>query len=371
MTHDFGGFNMDITTYTMLLVCKLWGLTWSFRDGAVDAKQLTPDQIERKVDEFPSLLEYCSFVFSNCGAIIGPFFEYADFKNWIEMKGHYKSMPRGLSNGWVTIVPSITCLLGGFLCLGIHIALVMQGFSVYTCGEKGFADSGSFLWKVFYYFVAMSGQRFMYYTPFKMTDASMIACGIGYNGTKQKDDKSPPEHLFDRIVSIYVIDLETGWSCIEMMKYWNHMVHVWLNRYTKDRLVKPGEKAGIMATFAVFGVSAFWHGFYPFYYFMFMQCGCFVELCKDVYRSRVLFSAIPPPLNHVLSNFLTMLVLNYLGVSFNCLTFERGFNFGRATYYYVYILIPLTMFLWKALGIVKIAKKKEQALAAKSEKKEK
>ena len=33
MVTDFGGYNMDITTYTMLLVAKLWGLSWAYKDG--------------------------------------------------------------------------------------------------------------------------------------------------------------------------------------------------------------------------------------------------------------------------------------------------------------------------------------------------
>lgn len=33
MYTDFGGFKMDITTYTMMLATKLWGLGWAMRDG--------------------------------------------------------------------------------------------------------------------------------------------------------------------------------------------------------------------------------------------------------------------------------------------------------------------------------------------------
>lgn len=36
---------MDVTTYTMILVTKLWGLTFAFKDGAMDMKLLTPDQV--------------------------------------------------------------------------------------------------------------------------------------------------------------------------------------------------------------------------------------------------------------------------------------------------------------------------------------
>jgi hypothetical protein len=33
MYTDFGGYNMDVRTYTMLLMTKLWGLTFAYKDG--------------------------------------------------------------------------------------------------------------------------------------------------------------------------------------------------------------------------------------------------------------------------------------------------------------------------------------------------
>ena len=42
MVTDFGGFNMDVTTYTMILVCKLWMFAFAYRDGGEDPKKLLP-----------------------------------------------------------------------------------------------------------------------------------------------------------------------------------------------------------------------------------------------------------------------------------------------------------------------------------------
>lgn len=95
MTIDFGGFKMDVTSYTMILCTKLWGLSWAYADGAKSSKDLTPAQVERKVVQFPSLLEYFSFVYFGMGCLCAPFHEYSDFKNWIEFSSHYKTLPRG------------------------------------------------------------------------------------------------------------------------------------------------------------------------------------------------------------------------------------------------------------------------------------
>jgi len=108
-------------------------------------------------------------------------------------------------------------------------------------------------------------------------------------------------------------------------------------------------------------VSAFWHGFYPFYYFMFFNLVFMVELSKDIYRSKALFSFMPNWAQVFLANQVTMLFLNFMGVAFNQLTFERGNNFGKGVYYFAFILVPTTMVLWKVLGIANIAKKFEKS----------
>lgn len=118
-------------------------------------------------------------------------------------------------------------------------------------------------------------------------------------------------------------------------------------------------------------VSAFWHGFYPFYYFMFLMCGFFVEFCKDMYRIRIFFDFIPAPGGHILGCLGTHFILNYLGVAFNSLTFERGGLFGQGTHYFAFILIPTACILLKLSGLVSKAKKLEAKRAAVAEKKDK
>ena len=39
----YGGYNMDVTTYTMLLVTKVWALAWAFRDGSQITSKLNQD----------------------------------------------------------------------------------------------------------------------------------------------------------------------------------------------------------------------------------------------------------------------------------------------------------------------------------------
>ena len=51
--------------------------------GGEKIENLTKDQIERRVVKLPGVIQYFSYVFFCCGCIMGPFFEYSDFQNWI------------------------------------------------------------------------------------------------------------------------------------------------------------------------------------------------------------------------------------------------------------------------------------------------
>ena len=107
------------------------------------------------------------------------------------------------------------------------------------------------------------------------------------------------------------------------------------------------------------GVSAVWHGFYPYYYYMFFLCALLVELTKDVYRARILFSFIPQSLWNPLGNFLTMLALNYMGCAFGLLSFEKGGNLAKGTNYVVLIAVIGLLAVMKGFGVVSYAKKLE------------
>jgi hypothetical protein len=79
MITNFEGWDMDITTYTMLLTCKLSALAFCYRDGELKDSELLPEQIENKVVKLPSAFEIFSYNYFCCGCVVGPFFEYSDY----------------------------------------------------------------------------------------------------------------------------------------------------------------------------------------------------------------------------------------------------------------------------------------------------
>lgn len=228
MLNDFGGWRLGIKSYTMILVTKVWSLGWAYKDGGIPKEKLSNDQIERRVEKMPSILEYFSYVFFVGGCIMGPFIEFSDFKNWIERKDNYKTLQVG---GLFTMKPSLTRLLHGFGCMALHLFFVVAlGFKTSFCGTAEYKTSGSLAYRIFYYFMAMTGQRFMYYTGWCMSDAGCIACGISYQDTNTKPgDKA--SHNWDRVYNIKIWDLETAAAPVKMMSVWNHQIYVWLKHY--------------------------------------------------------------------------------------------------------------------------------------------
>ena len=89
MITNFGGWDMDITTQTMLLVARLSSLGFCYRDGALKDEELTKEQVERKIVKLPSILEMFSYSYFCCGCLCGPFFEYNHYIAFIEQRGVY------------------------------------------------------------------------------------------------------------------------------------------------------------------------------------------------------------------------------------------------------------------------------------------
>jgi len=115
-----GDDDYDIMIFAMILFTRLWGLSHAYKDGMqsrnsrFDAEieqtkkvKLTPAMLDRKVRFLPDIIEFTSFVFFSPTAVGGSFYEYKDYINFIEQRGHYSNMPSGLVQGWKTLIPCL------------------------------------------------------------------------------------------------------------------------------------------------------------------------------------------------------------------------------------------------------------------------
>ena len=114
-----------------------------------------------------------------------------------------------------------------------------------------------------YIYFAMLGARCFYYVAWKLTDTAIDLSGISY------DDKTKK---FDAIISCDVWNIELGDSPKTMIDAWNHQTAVWLKYYVYERC--PPKYGPTLVTFMT---SAFWHGFYPNYYWFFFNAFLITE----------------------------------------------------------------------------------------------
>lgn len=140
MIKNFGGYDMDITTFTMVLTAKLSALAYCYKDGAEkDDEKLLPEQRDKKVVDLPNVLELLSYVYFPSACIVGPFFEFADYKMYIERTGRYSKIPSTWKHALIKF-------LRAKLCLVIHIAIATYCYPAF-CGTEEFAAK-PFFWKV-------------------------------------------------------------------------------------------------------------------------------------------------------------------------------------------------------------------------------
>jgi len=159
------------------------------------------------VTSLPSPLELASYVWYSQACALGVFFEFSDYKKWIERSHEYKDIPS-------PIFASLIWLVKGVFCLALY-TVASPYFNVESCWGDKYTDD-SWLYRVFYYYVAMTVKRFFYYNAFSMSCGAIVASGLGYNGVKEG------EHSWDKIVSCYIWEIETAASPIEMLRCWNH-----------------------------------------------------------------------------------------------------------------------------------------------------
>jgi lysophospholipid acyltransferase len=117
-----------------------------------------------------------------------------------------------------------------------------------------------------------------------------------------------------------------------------------------------------MESMSTFVVSAFWHGFYPSYYIMFVMAAILQEINKDVYKSwAYCYKLIPYNLvRYILAYLYNMLCMNFFGILFGALTKQNSFFFLSTTYYFIPILLVVSLVGCRAFNIVGKGKKLEK-----------
>jgi lysophospholipid acyltransferase len=64
-------------------------------------------------------------------------------------------------------------------------------------------------------------------------------------------------------------ELETGTNPNSVIKYWNSSYVLYIRQHVYLKIVKPGQRGTLFHRLVAMLTSAFLHGFYPIYFFIF------------------------------------------------------------------------------------------------------
>ncbi|PVD32266.1 hypothetical protein C0Q70_07699 [Pomacea canaliculata] len=325
--YDYGGYTLDITGPMMIQTQKLTSLAFALADGHKDQSKLTPDQRSQAIRSVPNVLSFYSFMFYFHGIMCGPLSFYSDYMSFID--GSYLHTPPPQVCNFenvsaVLIKKLITAAVSGILMVVLPPLLCPPESLL----SQEFYEK-SFLEKNLYILVCMTCARYKYYFAWILGEAINVAAGFGFNGYDENGKAK-----WDLVDNVNVWVVEFGDSLKVNIDGWNQKTLVWLRRVVYDRAPK-------YQTFAVFAISAIWHGFYPGYYLTFGSAALFTVAARLVRRRvRPFFQTSDnmKKLYDVGTFVFTRLVNAYITFNFLTLEFIPSLSIYLSLYCWLHLL---------------------------------
>jgi lysophospholipid acyltransferase 1/2 len=351
MIIDYGGYTLDFTGPLMVLVQKFSLSAFSLHDG-VERKdsELNEDERKNKIRGVPPVLAYYGYCFNFLQFLTGPSCTYTEYVKFIDGTNFHVDNPNKYgkakihANGPSTIFPCLTSLVAALLAMTVYLSLS----GVFTL--ESYVDpeqNRSFLQRLVYGLSVAFVLRCRYYMAWKFIEASSNAAGLGYSGC---DKMGNPEWELSK--NCKPLSYEFATNIRAAISSWNITTNTWLRRICYDRV-------SFHPTLMTFVLSAFWHGFYPGYYFCFVSFAVLVATARkgrNTVRPYFIGNSALKLMYDITTTLLTATFLNTCGLSFQYLHFNDAVkNFTNL--YCLQIIIPV-MFLLLPLNSKRRTKSK-------------
>ena len=158
------------------------------------------------------------------GCIIGPYFEFKDYINFIEQKEQYSNIPLSLTKGLMKYVI-------GILCMGVAVYICQYVYIDFYITEE--YNQSTLLMKLVYSWLNLNQVKYKGYGIWSFSDGANILSGLSYSGN---DDNGNP--LYEAVISVKILGVEFGRSPRDIIGCWNHQTAVWLRYYVYERVKK-------------------------------------------------------------------------------------------------------------------------------------
>lgn len=183
MLNDYGGWSMDVSGLYMMLVVKFSAFAFSYEDGGKNEEDLKNDYMrEKRIRDFPTFLEFISFIFHFSSCIVGPSIEFIDFKKFIYLQDEYQNIPFSkvvlfcLKRTGVFILYSSTYVIGN----------IYFPIDYLTTEEFGYR---SIFYKIIFVYFAGLVIKVKYYTGWTLGHNAMSFSGLTYSNIPKKHHK--------------------------------------------------------------------------------------------------------------------------------------------------------------------------------------
>jgi lysophospholipid acyltransferase len=365
-------YTVEITGPLMMLTIKLTSFAFDIHDAAIwlvrkpiepsITKINSPEEVpgSERISKFPlvdlatknqilkrypSFLEFLGYALLFPGLLTGPvvsFYEYRTFINGSYYTGvdvTEEALPGRKRRALYLFTVAV-------LFLAIYVGL-QDVFPVAHVLDPDFL-SHSLLYRLFYVHSASFVSRSKYYFAWMISEGSYVIIGLGF---RLSTSRKP---LWDRLENVNPLRIETSSDFKVLVAQWNVCTNQWLNSYVYRRIQNYYGKgsSSARASLATYVVSAFWHGFYPGYYFMFVSSAWLTVASRSMfisllYHTNLLvvyknvtwpFSSIP---RRILLYIPTYLMVDYILYPFTLLDFKRSFQFYRSFGFFGHFILAL------------------------------
>lgn len=356
MFFDFAGWAIDdISTIYMIFVAKCSSFAFSYSDGALNINEMKNEHLKKsRIEKMPSLLEYASYIYFYPTTIVGPFIEYKDYINFIDLTDCYTKLTNNL--GYIFFEGTQKLFIAIFFT--IFFSLYGDKYPMFAVGKAELRKNyPTFLERLKYMYLCGPVGRAKYYVAWCLTYSSLIYSGMAYGEIITKEGEIIRN--VDKGTYGSIIYNEIGWNICEKMRYWNTSIHIWLKYNVYIRvLISKGifRNNKVAAAFCSYALSAIWHGFYPSYYvsflmiYLFEQDGIFLKdigfyaLCEK-YKILIPFAALKTTFfNNIIGSIFYCLEL---GTTKEILINYKGLPANAIIYFYIFTLFYRYSFMKK------------------------
>lgn len=344
---NYLGYDLDFTGPQMVITIKVYAMAYNLYDGHL-LSHGKEDRAAKKcapwaIDKVPGIIEYLGYTFSFATILAGPAYEYKTYANACDGSLLYDSNGKPKGKIPSQIWPTLRALLVSIVTMGLFVVGTgkfplldpsdPQNATPVVLTEEFLARP--WIRRYLYQWVALFFIRQKYYFAWKNAEG---ANNIWYAGFEGFDDEGKVKG-WDAASNVRIVEFETAPNVKTLSDMWNMKTANWLSRYVYFRT-----GGSLVATY---GLSAFWHGFYPGYYMFFLSVPI-LTFCERIGRKKLtpLFATSGSKWSPwgIVTMLSTSFVVEYMVAAFQLLSYDWAVANWKSHLFFGHILCVVFYF---------------------------